>query len=239
MWNNPRVLNWISTALFVSAMLMLVCAAAWRIAHFETFAVGEIEVVGDVTNVTREQVETIVFTELEGTFFTVDLGSAQAAFEKLPWVRRVSIRRHWPNRLEVAVEEHRELARWGNSALVNSYGEVFEGASNNRLPMFDGPDGAYTEVTSYYLQFNEALSRIGRYVETVRVSERRAWRLLLDDGTVIELGRAGVIARLRAYVEAYERSVARLEGGASYVDLRYANGFTVRVKNLQWGETRA
>jgi cell division protein FtsQ len=239
MWNNARVLNCISSVALALAILMLVCVVAWRAAHFDTFAVGEIDVVGDITHVTREQVETIVFNELEGTFFTVDLGDAQAAFEKLPWVRRVAVRRRWPNRLEVAVEEHRELARWGNSALVNHYGEVFEGASNNRLPVFEGPEGSFKEVTGNYMQFNEALERIGRHVESIRVSERRAWRLRLDDGTVIELGRDGVIARLVTYVEAYGRSVARLEGGARYVDLRYANGFTVRVKNLEWGETRA
>jgi len=239
MWNNARVLNCISSAAFSLVVLMLVCGAAWRAAHFDTFAVGEIDVVGDVTHVTREQIETIVFNELEGTFFTVDLGGAQAAFEKLPWVRRVDIRRRWPNRLEVEVEEHRELARWGNSALVNRYGEVFEGASNNRLPVFEGPDGSYAEVTRSYFEFNKELARIGRHVETVRVSERRAWRLRLDDGTVIELGRDGVLARLSTYVAAFGRSVARLEGGARYVDLRYANGFTVRVKDLQWGETQA
>jgi cell division protein FtsQ len=239
MWNNVRALNRISGAVFALTILMLVSGAAWRAAQFDTFAVREIDVVGDITHVTREQVETIVFSELEGTFFTVDLAGAQAAFEKLPWVRRVDVRRRWPNRLEVAVEEHRELARWGNSALVNRYGEVFEGASNNRLPVFEGPNESSIEVTRNYMQFNDALGRIGRHVDTIRVSDRRAWRLRLDDGTVIELGRNGVIARLRSYVAAYGRSVARLEGGAHYVDLRYANGFTVKVKDLQWSETRA
>jgi cell division protein FtsQ len=239
MWNNARALDRMSGVVFALAILMLFAAMAWRAAHFEAFSVREIDVVGDVTRVTREQVETIVFNELEGTFFTVDLGAAKAAFEKLPWVRRVDVRRRWPNRLEVAVEEHRELARWGNSAMVNRYGEVFEGASNDRLPKFEGPDGSCVEVTRNYMLFNEALRLIGRRVETVRVSERRAWRVRLDDGTVIELGRDGVVARLNNYVAAYGRSVARLKGGARHVDMRYANGFSVRVKDLRWSDTRA
>jgi cell division protein FtsQ len=239
MWDNARALNRLSGVVFASTILMLVCAMAWRVAHFDAFSVREINVVGDVTHVTRVQVETIVFDELEGTFFTVDLSAAKAAFEKLPWVRKVDVRRRWPNQLEVAVEEHRELARWGNSALVNRYGEVFEGASNNRLPQFEGPDGSCIEVTRNYILFDEALGRIGRRVEAVQVSERRAWRVRLDDGTVIELGRDGVIPRLSNFVAAYGRSVARLEGGARHVDLRYANGFTVRVKGLHWGDTRA
>jgi cell division protein FtsQ len=239
MWNSPRALNRISGATFALTILTLLCVMAWRVAHFDAFSVREITVLGEITHVTRAQVEAIVFSELEGTFFTVELGAAKAAFEKLPWVRRVEVRRRWPNRLEVAVEEHRELARWGNSALVNRYGEVFEGASNNRLPKFEGPAGSWLEVTRNYLLFDEALRQIGRRVETVQVSERRAWRVRLDDGTVIELGRDGVIARLTNYVTAYGHSVARLEGGARHVDLRYANGFSVRVKGLRWSDTRA
>ncbi|NIO43256.1 MAG: FtsQ-type POTRA domain-containing protein, partial [Burkholderiales bacterium] len=84
-------------------------------------------VLENVAHVTREQVRTIVVDELRGTFFTIDLQGAQTAFEKLPWVRRVDIRRRWPDRLVVAIEEHRELARWGNTALVNLHGELFEG----------------------------------------------------------------------------------------------------------------
>ena len=107
------------------------------------------------------------------------------------------------------------------------------------LQRTQGPDGSWLEVTRNYRLFEQALQHIGRHVEIVQVSERRAWRVRLDDGTVIELGRDRVTARLNNYVAAYGRSVARLEGGARHVDLRYANGFSVRVKGLRWSDTRA
>ena len=239
MWNNARLMDVVAKCIFALALALTIFGVAWRAANFDMFVVRGIDVVGDVTHVTREQVEAIVFGDLEGTFFTVDLRGAQAAFEKLPWVRRVDVRRHWPNRLEIIVEEHRAFARWGNSALVNDHGEVFEGASNQRLPKFDGPTGSNLDVTTNYLRFNESLERIGRHLEKVNVSERLAWRLHLDDGSVIELGRDEIAARLDSYVAAYGRSVARLKGKALHIDLRYANGFSVRVKDLQWSETRA
>jgi len=237
-WNNPQALTRASGATFSLAILMLLAGLIWRAANLDMFTVQGIDVVGDVAHVTREQVETIALRELRGTFFTVDLRSAQTAFEKLPWVRHVDIRRRWPNRLEVAVQEHRELARWGNTALVNRHGEMFEGASNKRLPVFQGPAGSSSEVTRNYLRFNKSLARIGRRVERIQLSERRAWRLRLDDGTVVELGRDGVVGRLRAFVTAYGRSVAQLEGKTVYVDLRYANGFAVRVNDKKRSETR-
>ena len=238
MWNSPQALNRASSTAVALALLMLLAVVIWRTANLELFSVRGIDVVGDVSHVTREQVATIALSELRGTFFTVDLRGAQSAFEKLPWVRQVDLRRRWPNRLEVAIQEHRELARWGNTALVNHHGETFEGASNKRLPVFEGPDGSSPEVARNYLRFNRSLARIGRQVDSIQLSERRAWRLRLDDGTVIELGRDGVDGRLRTFVTVYGRSVAQLEGRTVYVDLRYANGFAVRVNDIKRSETR-
>lgn len=239
MWNNALVLTRIANAMLLIVTAALLAALVWRIASIEVFAVKGIEVVGNVAHVTREQVRTIAVNELKGTFFTVDLRGAQAAFEKLPWVRRVDVRRRWPNQLEVIVEEHRALARWGNSALVNHHGEMFEGAINKRLPVFVGPAGSEFEITRNYHRFNRSLALIGRQVKRVQVSERRAWRLVLDDGTLIELGRGGVAERLNGFVTAYARSVAEMGGKTDYVDLRYSNGFAVRVSKAKSSEARA
>ncbi len=238
MWNNALALTRIANAVLLIVSVVLLASLVWRIANIEVFAVRGIDVVGNVAHVTREQVRTIAANELKGTFFTVDLRGAQAAFEKLPWVRRVDVRRRWPDRLEIVVEEHRALARWGNSALVNSQGEMFEGASNQRLPVFEGPAGSHFEITGNYLRFNQSLALIGRQVKRVQVSERRAWRLVLDDGTLIELGRDRVVRRLQGFVTAYARSVGELEGATDYVDLRYSNGFAVRVRQDKWSEAR-
>ncbi|UCD67298.1 MAG: cell division protein FtsQ/DivIB [Betaproteobacteria bacterium] len=239
MWNNALALTRIANTALLLAIALLLAAVLWRIANNQVFSVSGIDVVGNVAHVTREQVRTIAVNELRGTFFTVDLRGTQTAFEKLPWVRRVVVRRRWPNRLEVVVEEHRELARWGNSALVNHHGEMFEGAINKRLPVFEGPTGSQSDIARNYRRFNQSLALIGRKVTRVQVSDRRAWRLDLDDGMVIELGRDGVVERLEGFVTAYAHSVGELRGKTDYVDLRYSNGFAVRVREDKWSEARA
>lgn len=239
MWNSPQSLNRIAGVLLLTAVVLVLAALIWRVANFQVFAVKGIDVVGNVKHVTREQIETIALNELKGTFFTVDLRGAQAAFEKLPWVRRVDVRRRWPNRLEVAVQEHRELARWGNTALVNRNGEIFEGASNQRLAVFEGPQGSQFEITRNFMHFNESLALIGRRVTSVHVSERLAWSLRMDNGTIIELGRQGVVERLRRFVTVYTRSAGKLAGNVDYIDLRYTNGFAVRVNEKKRSERQA
>jgi cell division protein FtsQ len=60
------------------------------------------------------------------------------------------------------------------------------------------------------------------------LSERRAWRVHLDNGTILELGREQVGVRLKRYVQVHDYSMAQLNQQLTYVDLRYPSGFAVR-----------
>ena len=62
----------------------------------------------------------------------------------------------------------------------------------------------------------------------VQVTDRRAWRVKLDSGPVLELGRQDIEGRLARYLAVHERTVGTLNRRVDYVDLRYANGFAVR-----------
>jgi len=234
MWDNTAVLRMTANLLFAVAAMLLLYGAAHYLVHLPIYPLRDIQLTGDVAHVTREQVEAVVTGELRGNFFTVDLAQARAAFEKLPWVRKVNVRRQWPDRLEVAVEEHKPLARWGSTALVSAQGEVFEAAINTSLPVLQGPEGAAPEVVSHFQEFGRVLEPVGRRIVQITMSARRSWVLKLDDGTVLELGRDNLESRLGGFVAAYERTVARLPGPSTYIDLRYTNGFAVRSPGSKW-----
>ncbi|HZF22118.1 MAG TPA: cell division protein FtsQ/DivIB [Burkholderiales bacterium] len=239
MWDNAAVLNRAANLLYGAAALLIVYGCIHYVVHLPVFPLREIRVIGDVGHVTNEQVAAVTARELRGNFFTVDLAQAREAFEKLPWVRTVNVRRQWPDRLEVAVEEHQPLARWGSTALVNAHGEVFEAAISSKLPVFFGPEGTAVEVVARYAEFDRLLAPIGRKVVLITLSARRAWQLRLDDGTVLQLGRENLEARLAGFVSAYPRTVARLPQPPSHVDLRYSNGFAVRTPGLKWDARKA
>jgi cell division protein FtsQ len=172
MWDNAAALNRTAGMLHGAAALLIVYGCIHYVVHLPVFPLREIRVVGDVGHVTNEQVAAVIARELRGNFFTVDLAHAREAFEKLPWVRKVNVRRQWPDRLEVAVEEHRPLARWGSTALVNAHGEVFEAAISSTLPVFFGPDGTAAEVVARYAEFDRLLAPIGRKVVLITLSAR-------------------------------------------------------------------
>lgn len=233
MWDKPELLNAAANALYAAAVLLALFGLAGMMTQLPAFALREVRVGGDFARVTRGQVESIVQRELRGNFFTLDLAATRTSFEKLPWVRRANLRRHWPDRLEVELEEHVPLARWANAALVNTHGEVFEGAYGGRLPMFIGPPGSAKEITIQYQYFRRNLATIGHTPVQVHVSPRRAWRLKLESGLTLELGRESIEARLARFVAVYGRTLAPLGRRLDYVDLRYANGFAVRVAELR------
>ena len=232
MWDKPAVLNKLTDLLVVAALLSLLYAGVTYVVRLPVFPVQEVRVVAPLKHVTREQVEAIVKREIHGTFFTLPLGATRAAFEKLPWVRRAEVRRQWPGSLEVELTEHMPLARWGRNALVNVHGEVFEAAYDSELPVFNGPAGAAKAMTIQYDHFRRSLAAIGKVPGEINVSPRRAWQIRLDDGMTLDLGREHVEDRLRRFVATYPRTIARLNQHVDRVDLRYANGFAVRVPGL-------
>ena len=228
MWDKPQILNWIANFLYALAAVMLLYGVLYVVVHLPIFPLREVRVEGELHHVTREQLKLIAERHLKGNFFTLDLAQARDAFEKLPWARNVSVRRRWPDRLEVTVEEHRELARWGNVALVNSYGELFQAASNSDLPVFYGPADSVREVAEHYAIFSRTLAAPGLDVAQLVLSPRRAWTITTGKGMVVEIGREHVEERLQKFAGAYGQTLGSLEREVRYADLRYPNGFAVR-----------
>jgi cell division protein FtsQ len=67
----------------------------------------------------------------------------------------------------------------------------------------------------------------------VTLSARYAWQLRLANGIVLDLGRdqarQSLEERLARFVAAYPRAAAHLNRRIDHVDLRYPNGFSIRL----------
>ncbi len=228
MWDKPTLLNWIANLLFALSVVVMLYAVLFAVVHLPIFPLREVKVDGELSHVNREQVKLIVAKHLKGNFFTLDLVKARNAFEKLPWARNVSLRRRWPDTLEVVIEEHQALARWGTIALVNTHGELFHAASGSDLPVFYGPGDGVIEVASQYGEFSKILKTANLEIANLALTPRRAWEITTSDGMVVELGRIEMQPRLEKFVRVYSRTIASLNMKVTYADLRYPNGFAVR-----------
>ena len=237
MWDNYRLLNILANSLFTLVVLAAAAVISPSVINLPVFALKEINITGTnqtdgrLKYITREQIRGLVSSKIDGSFFTVELDAIGNIFEKLPWVRAVSVRRNWPHGLEIKLEEQVVLARRENLELVNIYGEVFAATTDKRLPQFTGPvEGSY-EVSQKYVIFQKLLQPLQKRITQINFSPRQAWRIHMEDGAVLELGREKVEARLGVYVSAYDHIISQFKKKITYVDLRYPNGFSVRVIN--------
>jgi cell division protein FtsQ len=242
-WDNPRLANVAAGVLAALALGLLGYAGGRVLLDSPAFLLKTIVVEGSLERVQSHEIVSALQGRLSGTFFTADLEAVRALFEGIPWVRRAELRRRWPDRLEVRIEEQVALARWGQrreTQLVNAQGELFRGQTDASLPVLAGPAGTEGEVARRYAAFRDLLAPLGLEPRQVLLSSRLAWQLKLSNGLTIQLGRDSdkdrVEERLARFASAFPQTLAKARQRLEYVDLRYPNGFALRVTETPGAE---
>jgi cell division protein FtsQ len=230
----------------LAALFALMCLGAfglWAVRH-PVWSVKGISVHGDVTHqnaVTfRAQLATQMKTTLSSSFLTVDLQQVRRLFEGVPWVRQAVVQREFPNRLRVTLREHQPVAWWGESGggqLVNDAGEVFDASPDDidGLPELAGPREQSARVWALYQPLVADLARLDLGLERLALDERGSWRATLDNGARIELGRGTqdeLLARVARFTATLSQLTQRYPGALESVDLRYPNGYALRVRGV-------
>lgn len=189
---------------------------------------------GEMAHLDRHRLEEAVAEAVDGSFFSVDLDRIRGQLEQLPWIESASVRRVWPDTLQVRVVEQVPLAYWGDDGLVSQQGQVFR---PERLPklaglaVLQGADERAPGITREYLRMRTLLGTTGLYLQQVSVDARQSWRLQTTNGVVLNLGRREVMPRLTRFVQLYPYLRRQANRLPEMVDLRYTNGFTVRWRD--------
>jgi len=224
---------------------LLLAAGTWWALRHPLFAIAWITVHGDTAHNSALTLRANVAPRLAGNIFTIDLAAARQAFESVPWVRKAVVRREFPNRLRVQLEEHQAVALWGvdsESRLVNNFGEVFEAnageVEQDELPRLAGPDPQSAQVLAMYRAIKPLFEPLELTVDQLVLAARGSWQLELDSGAVIELGSGSpqeVTARtlrfVRTLTQVSSRYGRRPEALVS-ADLRHTNGYAVRLRGV-------
>jgi cell division protein FtsQ len=241
LWHQPAFMNLLADLLIVLATAALAWATLTALQRLPLFPLHELVISETPQRVSSAQLEHAARAAVDGNFFTVDLDATRKAFEQLPWVRKAALSRQWPDGLKLTLEEHEARARWlplgheshkkqDEALLVNRQGEIFHGdanASTRRLPQLSGPDGSAPELLQRYQAVAQALAETHRQVATLTLSPRHAWRVELDNGMRIDLGRDQerhpLDERLARFVSHHDYIASR----GRHVDMRYPNGFAI------------
>jgi cell division protein FtsQ len=236
LWHRPEFLDLVSDLLFLFAAVALAWGAFSWVMSKPIFPLRELIVSTPLAQVNPAQLEYVARTSMRGNFFTVALDEARAAFEKVPWVRRAEVRRHWPDGIELAIEEHQAVAYWTASDsdetyLVNHQGELFEAFSDADMAVLSGPQGSMPALLERYRIYSRMLAPLDLRLAKVQLSARAAWQLHLDDGFTIVLGREqdhfSLDARFERFIAAWGQMRQSVGVRLVRADLRYPGGFTL------------
>ncbi|HEY1091618.1 MAG TPA: cell division protein FtsQ/DivIB [Burkholderiaceae bacterium] len=249
-----RVMNGVALLLVLGVVLLgFSFGLAWLMRQ-PAFNLRSLSVEGDVSRNSLATLRANALPRLAGNFLTMNLQQARAAFEAVPWVRHATVQRVWPMRLRVQLEEHRAAALWEQKAegadagseasvdrqLVNSFGEVFQAnlgdVEDELLPTLSGPAGASAQMFAMWQRLDaNSRAALDESIERLDLSWRGSWRITLEKGSVVELGRGTdteVAQRFAQYTGTVTQVASRFHTEVESADLRHSDGYALKLRGV-------
>jgi len=203
-----------------------------KLRNSEYFPIHNVQVVG-VQHISHQEIQEKVMPFVNNGFFSVDVDRIKEQIMQIPWVQHVFVRRIWPNKVLITVDEKVPLAIWNDSSLLSAAGELFSPATKtypNDLPVLIGQQGEQILMTQYYAKMSEVLLPLHYKITKLELSPAMAWTITLENGIKLNIGHKDVLTRLVHFVKVYPKIVGERVADVEYIDLRYPNGMAVRWK---------
>lgn len=225
--------------LFFIVVILCIISFTWhihtRMSSAETAPVSEINISGEMPYTVNSDIENAIAHIDLGNFFNVSVDEVQQEIASLPWVYSVSVRKQWPNKLNIYVVDQQPIARWNGDFFLNHEGKAFQANAErvkHMLPAFFGPEGSENVALENFVNLNNLLDFSSLTIDELVLSERFAWQLTLNDGVLLNLGRENRVERIQRFMDIYPqiKRNAQKEQVVDYVDLRYDTGLAVGWK---------
>lgn len=204
------------------------------------FPLRIIEIQNELKWTATEAITQVVSPYLEQGFFGIDVEAIQKEVNNLPWVSSSQIQRVWPDKISLALTEKNPLARFGETGVLSTEAKIFYPDLSilpAGYPWFRGPEKAAVEMLKQYLDFLEMLSPLGLSITELNFSEDGAYKIMLDNGIAIILGKAALNERMGRFVLVYPNQLKKEIQRIAYLDLRYPNGIAIGWKMMK-GESK-
>ena len=215
------------------SILGVTCAvfALAGIWHVLDRPVDTIVVSGEPTQAEREWVEQALSSLPLGGILSTDLQAIENQLITMGWTRQVTVRRHWPDRLEVRLHKVVPVARWGAQGYLAANGEPMELPDEYYdLPKLSANISTPQQTMEVYRLLQLFASRLDLQIVTLSESSQGEWRVGFTDGMQVFLGARDVNARMRRFLRVYSNALRYQGQAVDYADARYTSGIAVRFR---------
>ena len=221
---------WLNRLMILGAAGVVIGLGTQAYMKLQSIPVERITVTGTLQHTQTEAVQTMVQPALQGGFLNADLTLLREQLEDLPWIYEATVRRRWPNALEINVIEQLPIARWGEDGFLNHEAEVFQTTRESNwdtLPLLRGGEGDARVLMARYQRLEELLQPLAIQVAELSIDERGQLNAVLDSGTELKLGNEEFVERVQRFVAVYQSDLGQRATELVRVDLRYETGMAV------------
>jgi len=243
----PRRAGLVAALAFLTATGLYGAVKGGHVADIETFlkdtADGGANVMGmriatvslsGQRQVSREEIFAAAGVTDHSSLLFLDVADARAKLEAIPWIAEATVRKLYPDRLQITVTEREAFALWqmqGKVTAIAADGTVLSDKVEPRLatlPFVVGK-GAAAKARDFLAVLDKFPPIRDQVRAAIYVAERR-WNLRLKNGIDVRLPETDVEAALAALVK-FDAEKKLLTRDLTSVDLRLPDRVTVRLSD--------
>lgn len=184
--------------------------------------------------VSREEIFAAAGVTNHSSLLFLDVAAARAKLEAIPWIAEATVRKLYPDRLQITVTEREPFALWqqqGKIKVIAADGTVLAEKVEPRLASlsFVVGNGAAVRARDFLAVLDKYPEIRDQVRASIYVAERR-WNLRLKNGVDVRLPEADIEGALATLVR-LDREKGLLSRDITAVDLRLADRLTVRLSD--------
>lgn len=220
----------------------LVCASAagfyflWPVANQP---VTEVAFTGDLTRVDMQEMRERVRGHATTGLLMLDIERLDSDLESMDWVYAAEIRKSWPSRLEIAIEQEQPVARWGDTGYLAASGEMVSSESFDDLiglPDLQVRRASPQDTLELFYALSSAMKTYGLSLTQLTQSPYGSWSMEMENGSRVMLGKEELIVRIKRVMNAWASYDSDQINQLESVDARYPNGIAVKYRTLDTTE---
>jgi cell division protein FtsQ len=181
----------------------------------------------------KNEIKTVLQPLVMTSFFEADMQAIHSVVSTLPWVDTVTVKRIWPDAIDIKIREKKPYARWGKNSLITERGVIFTPNNSEQfqdLIVVTGPEQQQVKVLEIMKGVKTALADQSMQLAEFSVNDRWAWKIKLVTGLEILLGRNEQLKKLQRFLKTLAVLKQEQVDAMALVDLRYPNGYAVSWK---------
>ena len=164
------------------------------------FPIKKVALVTQLENQKSQELQGATINALSGGFFSLNVDQLRVQLlEQLPWIKSVSVRKIWPDKLLVDIVEHKPIARWLSveegdnlsfaaqllsSQLLSQDGIIFNPLLNAKqekkfaqMILLTGSASNAEKILTQCVQFSKKLQAVDLALTQCGMNKRRSWQL--------------------------------------------------------------